>query len=119
MTRDLYNLNLLAKLMVLHYQILFNLIIAAIAEAILMRISSEQVPSSHVIATRDLNLVTSSSFWSFMLICTDVVPAVGHDLALFCADFQSICRCFVYESGGEVLKFTVATAHKIHVAGKS
>ena len=41
MTRDSYNLNLLAKLMVLLCQILFTLAIAAIAEAILMRISAE------------------------------------------------------------------------------
>ena len=39
MTRDLYNLNLLAKLMVLLHQILFNLAIAAIAEAILLQIA--------------------------------------------------------------------------------
>ena len=37
-TRDLYNLNLLAKLMVLLHQVLFNL---AFAEAILMQISAE------------------------------------------------------------------------------
>ena len=36
-TRDLYSLNLLAKLMVLHRHILFSLAIAAIAEAILSR----------------------------------------------------------------------------------
>ena len=35
------SLTLLAKLMVLHHQILFSLAIAAIAEAILMRISAE------------------------------------------------------------------------------
>ena len=44
MTRDSCGLNLLAKLMVLHRQILFILVIAAIAEAILMRTSAEQVP---------------------------------------------------------------------------
>ena len=47
MTRDLYNFNLLAKLMVLLREILINLAIAAIAEAILMWISAEQVPSLH------------------------------------------------------------------------
>ena len=41
MTRDLYNLNVLAKLMVLLRQILFNLAIVAVAEAILVRISAE------------------------------------------------------------------------------
>ena len=39
-TRDFYSLNLLAKLMVLHRQILFSLAIATIAEAILMRTSA-------------------------------------------------------------------------------
>ena len=37
---DLYSLNLLAKLFVLHCQILFSLAMAAIIEAILMRISA-------------------------------------------------------------------------------
>ena len=46
-TRDSYSLNLLAKLLVLHRQILFSLATAAIAEAILMRTSAEQVPSLH------------------------------------------------------------------------
>ena len=50
MTRDLYNLNLLVKLMVFLRQIMFNLAIAAIAEAILMRISAEQVQSLHRVA---------------------------------------------------------------------
>ena len=40
----MYNLNLLAKLMVLLHQILFNMAIAAVAVAILMRISAEQAP---------------------------------------------------------------------------
>ena len=46
-TTDVYSLNLLAKLMVLHRQILFSLAVAVIAEANLMRISAEQVPSLH------------------------------------------------------------------------
>ena len=41
--------------------------------------------------------------------------AVSLDLALFRADFHFICRCSVYESVGEVLKFTLAAAHKINV----
>ena len=67
-TRDLHSFNLLAKLMVLHHQILFSLATAAIAEAILMQTSTEQVPSLHRVAPRYLKLVTSSKFWSFMLI---------------------------------------------------
>ena len=95
---------MIAKLMVLHCQFLFSLTIAAIVEVILMWTSAEQVPSLHRVAPRYLKLVTSSNFWPFMLIGTNVVCAVGHDLALFCADIHSICRCFVYESIGEVLK---------------
>ena len=40
------------------------------------------------------------------------------DLPLFCGDFHSICRCSVYESAGEVLKFTIAAAHKINVVSR-
>ena len=68
MTRDLYSLNLPAKLMVLHRQMLFSLAIAAIAEASLMRTSAEQVSSLHRVAPRYLKLVTSSYFRPFMLI---------------------------------------------------
>ena len=67
MTRDLYSLNLLANLMVLHHHILFSLAIVAIAEAILMRTSAEQVPSLHRVAPRYLKLV-ASYFWLLMLI---------------------------------------------------
>ena len=42
MTRDLYNLALLARLMVLLRQILFNLAITVIAEVILKRFSAQQ-----------------------------------------------------------------------------
>ena len=104
-TRDLCNLNLLVRLMLLLRQTLFNLVIGTTAGAILMRISAEQVPSLHRVAPRYLKLVTSSNFWPVML-CT--VCVVGHDLTLFCADSHSICICSVYESAGEVLKFTTA-----------
>ena len=62
MRRDLDSLNLLAKLMVLHRQILFSLTIAAIAEVILKRISAQQLPSLHRVAPRYLKLVTFSNF---------------------------------------------------------
>ena len=62
MARDLQSLNLLAKLMVVHRQILFSLAIAAISEAILMRTSAEQVPFLHWVAPRYLQLVISSNF---------------------------------------------------------
>ena len=57
MTRDLYNLNLLVNLMLLLHQFLFSLAIAAVAEAILMWISAEQVPYLHRAAPRYLKLV--------------------------------------------------------------
>ena len=50
-TSDLYNLILFAKMVVLHRHIRFNLAIAAIAEAILMQTSAEQVPFLHGVAT--------------------------------------------------------------------
>ena len=64
----MYSLNLLTKVKVLHRPILFSLAIAAIAEAILMRTSAEQVPSLHKVAPRYWKLVASSNFWPFMLI---------------------------------------------------
>ena len=54
--------------MVVHRQILFSLVTAAIAQAMLMRTSAPRVPSLHRIVPRYLKLVTSSKFWPFMLI---------------------------------------------------
>ena len=62
MTRDLWDFNLLVKLMVLHRQVLFSLAVAAITEAILMQTFAEQVPSLHRVAPRYLKLVTASNF---------------------------------------------------------
>ena len=56
MTTDMWSLNFLAKLMVLHSQILFSLAIAAIAEAILMLFFAEQVPSLHRVGHRYLKM---------------------------------------------------------------
>ena len=69
--------------------VLFSLATAAIAEAILMQTSAEQVPSLHRAAPSYLKLITASNFWPFMFsnICTDVVHAVGHDLSVSCADY--------------------------------
>ena len=104
----------------LHRQILFSLAIAAITETILIGTSAEQVPSLHRVAFRYLKLVTSSTFWPFMLISALMLfVLLDHGLALFSADFDSICRCSLYESAGEVFKFTIATAQKIDVVGKS
>ena len=64
----MYSLNSLAKLTVLHCQILFSLAIAAIAEAILMRISAEHVPSLHRAAHGYLEMVTSPNLCPFMPI---------------------------------------------------
>ena len=69
MTRDFKRLNLLAKLMALHRQILFSLTISAIAEAIVMRTSAEQVSSLHMVFNAAyLKLVNSSNFWPFVLV---------------------------------------------------
>ena len=67
MTLDLHSLNLLAKLTVLHHHILLNGAISAIAEAILMRTSAEQVLTFHRVAPIYLKLVTSSNLWPLML----------------------------------------------------
>ena len=48
--------------------VLFSLATAAIAEAILMQTSAEQVPALHSVAGRYLKLVTSSNFWPFMSV---------------------------------------------------
>ena len=61
-------LNLRAKLMGSLRQILINLAVAAIAEAILTRVSAEQVPALHRAARRYLKLVTSSTLGPLMLI---------------------------------------------------
>ena len=106
MTRDLNNLNLLAKLMVLQRHILRSLNVTVIAEAILMRTSDEQMPSLHRVAVH-------------AGICYDAVCAVNHELTLFCADFKSICHCSANESSGEVLKFIIAADYKIDIVGKS
>ena len=121
MTRDLQGLNLLPKLMVLHCHTLFILAIAAIAEAILGLTSAEQVPSLHRVAPRYLKLVTASNCLSF--IYTDVFCAVGHYLALFCADFHSKCSYSVFKSVGEVLssplllpiRLMLLAKHRLHM----
>ena len=58
----------LVKLMVLHSQILLSLAIDAIAEAIPMRISAEEVSSLYRVAPRYVKLVTSSNVWPLILI---------------------------------------------------
>ena len=106
--------------MVLHRHKLFSLIIAAISETILMLTSAEQMQFLDRVAPRNLKVVTSSNFWLFMLIiCTNVLGAVGHDPAFFCADLHFLCRCSVNEPVGEVLKFTTAAALNNDVIGKS
>ena len=54
--------------MALLHKIPFILTIAAIAEAMLMWICAEQVPSLLRYAPRYLKFVTSSNFWLLMLI---------------------------------------------------
>ena len=82
MTTDMWSLNFLAKLMVLHSQILFSLAIAAIAEATLMQTSAEQVPSLHRVTPKYLKLVTSK-FWPFMLISALTLCVLSVMILLF------------------------------------
>ena len=98
-----------------------SLAIAAIAKAILMRTSAEQMPFLYGVAPRYLKVVTSSNFWPCMLISALILFVLLVMVLLFsCADFHSIiCFCSVYKSVGEVLKFTIAATHKINVVGKS
>ena len=105
--------------MVLHHQILFSLAIIAIAEAILIRISTEQVWSLLRVAPRFLKLFTSSNFWSFMPICALMLFVLLVVTLLFSVLTSIPYAVALYESVGEVLKFTTAATHKIEVVGKS
>ena len=102
-------------------QILLNLAIAAIADAILMQISAEQI-SAFIFAQGCSQVLEIGHFlWPLDVhanICTDVVNAAGHDLALYRADFHSICPCSVYVYVNEVLKCTIAVTHQINVPGE-
>ena len=109
-TTDLYNLNLLVKLMVLPHHILFNVATAAIAEAILMWISADQEPSLRMVAPRYLKVITSSNFWPVKLIL--------HWCWLSCwswSCFSTVLTSSPYESVGQVLKFTFAAIRNINV----
>ena len=114
MTNDWHSLSLLATLMVLYRPIVISLVIAAIAEAVWIRTTAEQVPSLHRLAPSYLELVTSANFWSFVLIAALMLFVLLVMILLF-----SVCCCSVYESVGEILKFTIAVAHKIDVVSKS
>ena len=118
-TRDLYSLNLLVKLMALHRPVLPSLAIAALAEAILRRTSAEQVPSLYRIVPTCLKLVTSYNFRPFMLISALMLFVLLVMVLLFFRDdFHFIGRCSVSEFIGKALTFTIITTHKIHVVGK-
>ena len=85
-----------------------------------MQTFAEHVPSLHRVAPRFLKLVISSNFWPFMLISAlMLLVLLVMMLLFFCSDFHFLCRCSVYESVGEGLKFTIAAAHKTDVVGKS
>ena len=88
-------------------QILFNWPLLLFAEAILVWISAEQVPSVQRVAPRYLKLRAGHTN-----IFTDVAHAVGHELALFCADFHSIHPFSVYESVAEVAEVAYGPATK-------
>ena len=71
----------------------------------------------HRVAPRYLKLVTFSNFWQSMLISV-LILFVMFVMILPCSVLTSR-RCSVYESVGEILKFTIAAVHKIEVVGKS
>ena len=108
MSRDLRSLNLLVKLMVLHRH--------ATAEAILMWISDEQVPSLQKVAPRYLKLVISSTFWPFMLISPLMLFVLWVMILLF-----SVLTSIPYATALSMsllvrsLKFTIAATNMINV----
>ena len=114
-TRVLYSLNLLEKLMVLHRHILFSLAVIVIAEAILMRTSAEQVPPLRRVALRYIKLVTSSNFWPFLPISALMLFV----LLIMILPFSVLTSIPYACSVGEVSKSTIAAAQKIDVVGKS
>ena len=71
-----------------------------------------------------LKLVTSCNFWPFMLISALILFVLLVMILVFSV-LTSIpyavpyAPVSVYKSVGEVLKFTIATAHKTDVVGKS
>ena len=82
--------------------------------------STEQVSSLQRFASRYRELVISSNFWPVMLISALMLFMLLVSILLFfCADVYSVCRFSVYESVGEVLKFTIAVTHKITTIDKS
>ena len=103
-------------MMVLHCQILFHL---AIAEAILMQTSAEQVPSLHRVAPRYLKLVTSSNFIPFMLISALMLFVLLVLILLFSV-LTSIPYAVALSTSLLVRywKFTTAAIHKISVVRK-
>ena len=101
--------------MVLHHQLLFNL---AIAKAILMKTSAEQVPLLHWAAPRYLELVICSNFWLFMLISALAMFMLLFIILLFSVLTSIPHAVALSVSVGEVLKFTAAVAHKIKVICK-
>ena len=86
--------------MMLHHHILFSLAIAAIAKAILMWTSAEQMPSLHWVAPRYLKLVIASNFWLFiqifalmllLLLITILLFSVQTTIQYAVALFTSLC----------------------------
>ena len=74
------------------------------------------MPSSYKVAPRYLKLVTAiysiSAMMLFMLLVMILLFSV-------LAPIPYVYHCSVFESVGEVLKFTTAAAHKVDVVGKS
>ena len=65
-----------------------------------------------------VTLVTSSSFWPFMSMSALVLFVLLVVVLLFSVLTSIPYAVAVYESVDEVLKFTIAAAHKIDAVGK-
>ena len=92
--------------MVLLHHILCNLAIAAIADFL------HRVAPRGCLWSSPLTSDRSCYYWH------GVVCAVRHDLAVFCADFHSICTCSVNKLVGKVFKFAIPASPLINVVGE-
>ena len=84
-----------------------------------MLTSAEQVPSFHRVAPRYLKLVISSNFWPIMVIPALMLVVLLVVILLFSVLTSIPFAVALITSIGEVLKFTIATAYKIDIVGKS
>ena len=74
----------------------------------------------HLVSPKCVKLVTSSNFWQFVLISALFLLVLLVMILLFSALTSALlCPCSVYQSVGQVSKFSIAAAHKVDVVGES